>query len=93
MRAGLLAAAAAVLVSAVPALAQERVTPQSSGETGSMIRQPSSSNGSSYGTSGNIGAPTSTYPERLRDYNNPAASYGRFGNPTTGNTGIRPNRR
>lgn len=93
MRAGLLAAAAIVLASAAPAYAQQSVSPQPSGGNESIIRTPSSSNGGSYGTSGNVGAPTSTYPGRLRDYNNPAASYGRFGNPTTGNTGVRTNRR
>ncbi|WP_409561776.1 hypothetical protein RLW55_03935 [Hyphomicrobium sp. B1] len=93
MRTGILAAAL-VLGSAVQAHAQQSVSPAPTGGTESIIRTPSSSNnGSSYGTSGNVGAPTSMYPQRLQNYNNPAASYGRFGNPVTGNTRMRSNRR
>jgi hypothetical protein len=54
-----------------------------------IIRTPPSSNGASYGTSGNVGTPTPMYPGRLRDYNNPAASYGRVYVPNTN----QPNRR
>lgn len=86
-------AAVLVLGSAVQAHAQQSVSPAPTGGTESIIRTPPSSNGSSYGTSGNVGAPTSMYPPRLQNYNNPAASYGRFGNPVTGNTGMRSNRR
>lgn len=92
MKTGILAAAL-ILGSAVQAYAQQSVSPAPTGGTESIIRTPSSSNGSSYGTSGNVGVPTSMYPKRLQNYNNPAASYGRFGNPVTGNTGIRSNRR
>lgn len=86
-------AAALVLGSAVQAYAQQKVTPAPTGGTESIIRTPSSSNGSSYGTSGNVGTPTPMYPPRLQNYNNPAASYGRLGTPVPGNTGVRSNRR
>ncbi|HML29949.1 MAG TPA: hypothetical protein PKE16_14170 [Hyphomicrobium sp.] len=83
---------ALILAGASPAYAQQRVSPPPQGGTESLIRTPSSGGGS-YGTSGNVGAPTSTYPQPVPNYANPAASYGRFGNPTTGTTVVRPNRR
>lgn len=84
---------ALVLTGAAPAYAQQHASPQPQGGTGSIIRTPPSSGGSN-GTSGYVGAPPAiTYPERVPNYADPAASYGRFGNPTTGTTVIRPNRR
>lgn len=88
MRKAMFVIAAAIISSAAPASAQQSISPQPSGGTESIIRTPSSSSGTSNGTSGSIGSPTTTYPAPLRDFNNPAASYGRLGNPNTG-TGFR----
>jgi hypothetical protein len=74
-------AAAAILVSAAPAYAQQATNPSPSNSGGSIIRQPSGS-GASSGTSGSIGSSGPTYPAPLRDYNNPAASYPRLGTGT-----------
>jgi len=49
-------AAVLVLGSAVQAHAQQSVSPAPTGGTESIIRTPPSSNGSSYWTSGNVGA-------------------------------------
>lgn len=92
MRTGILAAALLV-AGAAQANAQQRVSPPPTGGSESIIRTPSSSNGSSYGTSGNVNMPTSMYPPRLQNYNNPAASYGRVLPPNAGNSGFRSNRR
>jgi hypothetical protein len=87
MKKAILAAAAVILVSAAPGYAQTTSSPQPSGGTESIIRTPSS-NGQSSGDSGRIGSPIPSYPAPLRDFNNPAASYGnnygRFGNPNAG---------
>ncbi|MBS0235002.1 MAG: hypothetical protein JSR99_16155 [Proteobacteria bacterium] len=81
-------AAAALILSAVPTYAQStNGSSQPSGGNESIIRTPPSSNGASNGNSGNIGAPTSTYPAPLRDLNNPSVTYGnngRFVNPNVG---------
>jgi hypothetical protein len=80
-----------VLASSGPSFAQQSNSQPSSSDTSTIIRTPQSSNGGSTGMSGSVGSPTPMYPSRLRDYNDPAASYGRFGSPYTG--GVRPNRR
>ncbi|MBS0253193.1 MAG: hypothetical protein JSR78_19200 [Proteobacteria bacterium] len=85
-------AAALVTGSTVQAYAQQKVTPAPTGGPESIIRTPSSSNGSSNGTSGNVGVPRSMYPPRVQDYSDPAASYGRLGTPYLGN-GVSNNRR
>ncbi len=80
-------AAAAILLSAAPSYAQSaNGSPQSSGGNESIIRTPPSS-GASNGNSGNIGAPTSTYPAPLRDLNNPSVTYGNNGRFVSPNIG------
>jgi opacity protein-like surface antigen len=74
MRKAIMAAVVA-LASAVPAYAQSTVAPPPTGGTESIIRTPSANGGSS-GVSGSVGSPTSVYPGRLRDYNNPSVNYG-----------------
>lgn len=74
-------AAVMLAISAAPTYAQQSVSPSPSDNGGSIIRQPSSS-GANSGTIGTVGSPGPTYPARLRDYNNPAASYPRLGTGT-----------
>ena len=93
MRSVLLAAAAAAIATTTSAAyAQSTDLPPSSGGPG-IVTPPST--GMSSGDSGSIGSPNSTYPGRLRDFNNPAASYGNgyragrpYGSPGVNSGGV-----
>jgi hypothetical protein len=75
-------AVAAILATAAPAYAQQSISPPPAQNGGQIIRQPSGNNGASTGTVGSVGSPGPAYPSRLRDFNNPAASYPRLGTGT-----------
>jgi len=68
----LILAAAATLALATPVWAQA-TSGQTSGGSDTIIRTPPSTVNSG---SGNVGSPGPTYPDRLRDYNNPSVYNG-----------------